>query len=161
MDDTQASNERHDNPRRRLWTYAFLGLIIGGSFLLRRRNIKKQRERANEERVTAPDIDTLQSDQITQDSRDVQSQLAELNKVVSGMSKRLEELYRELKPGWLTHTGIGVTGVGIAFLSYAHVSATTPTFDLRIAVGSVITILLGYALIVAGYFLSLRLGGRK
>lgn len=84
MDNTQDDSEGHDDRRKKLWTYVFLGLIIGGSFLLRRRNIKKQRERADDERITASDMSPsdikVQLDRIQKKVESIEGQLSRQEK---------------------------------------------------------------------------------
>jgi len=56
MDETQPSSERNEDKKRKLWTYATLGLIFGTLFLLGKRYIEKQGERASEESVSTSDM---------------------------------------------------------------------------------------------------------
>ena len=153
MNEMQASSEESEGGKGKLWTYLSLGITIGTLFLLMKRDTRKQRERATEESVITPDINSLQGGS-TQDSEDIQSQLVQLNKTINGMSERSEKVDRGLRSGWLIQTGVGLTGVGLALFSIAHFSATPLVLNMSFAVPGVVAALFGYALILGGSFLS-------
>jgi len=107
MDDTQPGSERSQDRERKLWTYVSLGLIIGGLFLLGRRNIKKAIEPADRDSISEPDTSLsdikAQLDRIESTGESTKEQL--------GSQQRTARFYVQFNQGFaliLALTGIGV-----------------------------------------------------
>ena len=127
-----------------------VGFIVCGVIVLWRRDERKPKEMAGEGNPTGPNVDTPQSDQMPQDSKDVQNQLAQLNKAVSDMARQLGEVRRWTQSGWLSNTGLCLVTVGLAVYSFALAFAVTPqTVKLDVAIIGIGVVVVGWVLLVA------------
>ena len=135
-----------------------VGFIICGVIVLWKRDERKPKEMAGEESVTRPNVDTPQSAQMPQDSKDVQSQFAQLNKAVSGMARQLDEVHRWTKSEWLITYGLCIVALGIAAYSLAVALAAIPqTVNLCLAIIAIALVVLGVVLLVASIIVSRKL----
>ena len=127
-----------------------VGFIICGVIVLWRRDERKPKGMAGEENSTGPNVDTPQSAQMPQDSKDVQSQFAQLNKAVSGMARQLGEMHRWTQHGWLFNTGLCLVAVGLAVYSLAFALDATPqTVNLYLEILGILVSVVGWLLLVA------------
>ena len=132
-----------------------LGFIICGVIVLWRRDERKPKGMAGEEKPTGPNIDTPQSAEMPQDSKDVQSQLAQLNKAVSGMARQLGEMHRWTKYEWLSTYGFCSVALGLGAYGLALALAATPQIvNLCLAMIGIALVMLGCGLLVARIIVS-------
>ena len=130
-----------------------VGFIICGVLVLWRRDERKPKGMTGEEKPTGPNIDTPQSAQMPQDSKDVQSQLAQLSKAVSDMARQSGEMHKWAQSRGLSNTGLAVIGLGLATIGIAYASAIPPQpVNPDIAISGIVFILSGFLLQVASNF---------
>lgn len=120
MDDTQVGSEGHDDRRRKLWTHVFLGLTIGGLYLLRRHKIKRETETADEDSVTEPDTSLS----------DIKTQLDRIESTGESIKEQLDSQQRTARFYVLLSLGIAfiaaTPGMAFGLLGTDQVKNLTP-----------------------------------